>query len=47
MMKSLRMLVGLSLTIVGQAASQQSDGDPQRMTLARLRKFAVYARVQL
>ena len=38
--------VGLSLALASPALAQQTD-DPQRMTLAGLKNFAVYARVQL
>lgn len=36
----------LSLPLAGNLLAQRSE-DPQRMTLTRLRKFAVYTRVQL
>jgi hypothetical protein len=38
---------GFSLTIAGNAAAQQSEPDPLRMTLSRLGNFAVHARVQV
>jgi len=45
-MRSPLVAVGLSLALANSALSQQTV-DPQRMTLAGLRNFAVYARVQL
>jgi hypothetical protein len=39
--------LGLLLALGGNLFAQHPDQDPQRITLARLRKFAVYARVQL
>jgi hypothetical protein len=44
-----RLLTSLafSLTLASHVLAQQRADDPQRMTLTRLRKFAVYARVQL
>lgn len=38
---------GFSLMIAGNAAAQQSEPDPLRMTLSRLGNFAVHARVQV
>jgi hypothetical protein len=40
-------VAGLSLALVGSLVAQQSSDDPQRLTLAGLRHFAVHARVQL
>ena len=46
----IKILLGLFALSLGPARhllAQRFDQDPQRMTLARLRNFAVYARVQL
>jgi hypothetical protein len=40
-------LAGLWLALAGTVFAQQGDGETQRMTLTGLRKFAVYAKVQL
>jgi hypothetical protein len=40
-------LLGFSLALAGNLLGQRADLDPQRMTLTALRKFAIYARVQL
>jgi hypothetical protein len=47
LIKSLMALAGFSLTIAGNAAAQQLNPDPLRMTLSRLGNFAVHARVQV
>ena len=45
--RSLVSLAGLGLVLAGNLSAQRIDAETQRATLAGLRNFAVYARVQL
>ena len=47
MIRSLLTVVGLGIVLAGNLLAQQTDAETQRATLTGLRKFAVYARVQL
>jgi hypothetical protein len=45
--RSLLATVGVGLMLIGNLLAQQTEAETQRATLIGLRKFAVYARVQL